>query len=72
ASLVGQTLRVLVEQQTQQGTHCVLRGRAESNAVVEFRGKAELVGQFCFVTIIGAERTALRGVMAEKQRCNPT
>ena len=42
----------------------VARGRLESNAVVEFPGGAELIGQFCDVTIINAERLILLGQRA--------
>ncbi|MDR0883783.1 MAG: tRNA (N6-isopentenyl adenosine(37)-C2)-methylthiotransferase MiaB [Oscillospiraceae bacterium] len=58
-SLVGQTLRVLVERVGKaEGT---LAGRLESNAVVEFLGGSETIGHFIDVTITDATRLVLQG-----------
>jgi tRNA-2-methylthio-N6-dimethylallyladenosine synthase len=62
AALAGQTLRVLVEDKGRQDESMLL-GRLESNAVVEFPGEADLIGQFCNVTVTNAERLALRGII---------
>ncbi|MDR1806102.1 MAG: tRNA (N6-isopentenyl adenosine(37)-C2)-methylthiotransferase MiaB [Clostridium sp.] len=57
AELVGKSLRVLVEGERGEG---LLTGRLESNAVVEFEGNKELIGQFAFVEITKGERLVLK------------
>jgi len=54
----GKTLRVLAESRATNG---VVTGRAESNAIVHFKGDGELVGEFVDVRVIEGRTFYLRG-----------
>jgi len=62
-SLVGQTVRVLVDSPGKTGDG-VLAGRTESNVIVECGAPAEKMGSFQNVRITGALKWALLGKMA--------
>ena len=63
ASMVGARARVLVEGPSKKNPR-ELRGRTESNRVVNFAGPHELAGTFADVTIVEALPNSLRGVLA--------
>lgn len=58
ASMVGQTYRVLVEEEAREG---VLNARTEYNIVVEIKAPVETIGSFCNVEITEARNWILRG-----------
>ena len=58
ASMVGNTYRVLVEEQAREG---VLNARTQNNIVVELNEPSELIGSFCDVEITEARNWILRG-----------
>ena len=63
ASMVGQTMRVLVEERNEKNG--LLSGRTEGSVIVEFPGEDALLGQFCAVTITQARNWMLRGQPAD-------
>ena len=63
ASMVGQTVRVLVEERNEKNG--LLSGRTEGSVIVEFPGEDALIGQFCPVTITQARNWMLRGQPAD-------
>lgn len=63
ASMVGQTMRVLVEERNEKNG--LLSGRTEGSVIVEFPGEDALIGQFCAVTITQARNWMLRGQPAD-------
>ena len=63
ASMVGQTMRVLVEERNEKNG--LLSGRTEGSVIVEFPGEDALIGQFCPVTITQARNWMLRGQPAD-------
>lgn len=63
ASMVGQTVRVLVEERNEKNG--LLSGRTEGSVIVEFPGEDALLGQFCAVTITQARNWMLRGQPAD-------
>lgn len=63
ASMVGQTVRVLVEERNEKNG--LLSGRTEGSVIVEFPGEDALIGQFCAVTITQARNWMLRGQPAD-------
>ena len=63
ASMVGQTMRVLVEERNEKNG--LLSGRTEGSVIVEFPGEDALIGQFCEVTITQARNWMLRGQPAD-------
>ncbi len=60
ASLVGSIQLILVEQPSRKNPE-ELAGRTENNRVVNFPGKADLIGQFVNVRITQALPNSLRG-----------
>ena len=63
ASMVGQTMRVLVEERNEKNG--LLSGRTEGSVIVEFPGEDALIGQLCPVTITQARNWMLRGQPAD-------
>ena len=63
ASMVGQTVRVLVEERNEKNG--LLSGRTEGSVIVEFPGEDALIGQFCPVIITQARNWMLRGQPAD-------
>jgi len=61
ASLVGSIQRILVEQPSRKNPKELVAGRTENNRVVNFAGKASLIGQFVEVRITEALPNSLRG-----------
>ncbi|MFR7479110.1 MAG: MiaB/RimO family radical SAM methylthiotransferase, partial [Acutalibacteraceae bacterium] len=64
AAMVGQTVRVLVEERGKNG---LLSGRTEGSVIVEFPGDDALIGQFCQVTVTKARNWILQGEKAEAE-----
>lgn len=65
ASLVGQTVRVLVEGAGRlEGT---LNGRLDNNLVVEFAGADTLIGEYAEVRLTGSRAALLLGELADTQ-----
>lgn len=64
AAMVGQTVRVLVEERGKNG---LLSGRTEGSVIVEFPGDDALIGQFCQVTVTKARNWILQGEKADEQ-----
>lgn len=62
AAMVGQTVRVLVEERGKNG---LLSGRTEGSVIVEFPGDDALIGQFCQVTVTKARNWILQGEKAD-------
>ena len=63
--LVGQTLRVLVDGPSPDGTPGIVTGRTEGGKLVHFPGSDELVGRFVNIRIDRADAFALRGTLSE-------
>lgn len=61
ASMVGSTMRVLVEEENKDGG---LNGRTSGNIIVEFEGDKSLIGQFAEVKITKARNWILKGELA--------
>lgn len=66
AAMVGSVQTVLVEGQSKKDPMMVT-GRTENNRAVNFRGEAELAGQFVQVRITEALANSLRGCMLDKK-----
>ena len=61
-AMVGSVQRILVEHPSRKNSK-TLAGRTENNRVVNFEGKADLIGQFVDVKITEALPNSLRGEM---------
>ena len=66
AAMVGSTQRVLVEGPSKKNPD-ELAGRTDNNRVVNFPGRARLVGQFVDVTITSALPHSLRGELVLRE-----
>lgn len=62
ASMVGQTVRVLIEEKNEKSN--LLAGRTEGNIIVEFPGEESLIGEFIPVKITSARNWILMGEIA--------
>lgn len=63
ASMVGQTVRVLVEGAAR--TEGMLTGRLDNNLTVEFAAAEEMIGHYAKVSLTGARATVLTGELAK-------
>lgn len=63
AAMVGQTYRVLVEEQNEKSG--LLSGRTASSVVIDFPGGEELIGQYVQVKVTAARSWMLSGELAE-------
>ena len=63
--LVGQTLRVLCDGPSPDGTPGIMTGRTEGNKLVHFAAPEEIAGRFVNVKIDRADAFALRGTLTE-------
>ena len=63
ASMVGQTVRVLVESAAR--TEGMLTGRLDNNLTVEFAAAEEMIGHYAKVSLTGARATVLTGELAK-------
>ena len=63
--LVGQTLRVLVDGPSPDGTPGIVTGRTEGGKLVHFPGSDDPVGRFVNIRIDRADAFALRGTLTE-------
>lgn len=64
ASMVGKTYRVLAEG-FKNSENKLVTGRTEGNHIIEFPGGADLIGQFCSVTVTESKTWILRGELAK-------
>ena len=62
ASMVGRTMRVLVEEEAKEG---ILNARTHNGVVVEVPGKTELIGHFADARITEARNFILRGQLEQ-------
>ncbi len=65
-AMVGTTQRILVERPSRKDI-AMMAGRTSNNRVVNFRGRAELIGQFVDVQIDEALPNSLRGTLIPTQ-----
>ena len=64
ASMVGRTMRVLVEEEAKEG---VLNARTHNGIVVEVPGTTDMIGNFAFARITEARSFILRGQLEKTE-----